>query len=102
MKSSQMQKQLMLTSSWVVPSPLTFADGTTHATNLIDLAEKRKDVVVFISPRRDDVVNVANSTHKHQMSRISLTDLQVHHMQSLIVDTSICLTSSMTYSDLFH
>ena len=38
------------------------ADGTTHATNLIDLAEKRKDVVVFISPRRDDVVNVTNST----------------------------------------
>ena len=23
------------------------ADGTTHATNLIDLAEKRKDVVVL-------------------------------------------------------
>ena len=38
------------------------ADGTTHATNLIDLAEKRKDVVVFISPRRADVVNIANST----------------------------------------
>ena len=37
-------------------------DGTTHATNLIDLAEKRKDVVVFISPRREDVVNIANST----------------------------------------
>ena len=37
-------------------------NGVTHATNLIDLAEKRKDVVVFISPRRDDVVNVANST----------------------------------------
>jgi phage tail sheath protein FI len=36
--------------------------GTTHATNLIDLAEKRKDVVVFISPRREDVVNIANST----------------------------------------
>ena len=37
-------------------------DGVTHATNLIDIAEKRKDVVVFISPRRDDVVNIANST----------------------------------------
>ena len=37
-------------------------DGITHATNLIDIAEKRKDVVVFISPRRDDVVNIANST----------------------------------------
>ena len=36
--------------------------GKTHATNLIDLAEKRKDVVVFISPRREDVVNIANST----------------------------------------
>ena len=38
------------------------ADGTQHATNLIDIAEKRKDVVVFISPRRADVVNIANST----------------------------------------
>ena len=38
------------------------ANGTQHATNLIDLAEKRKDVVVFISPRRADVVNIANST----------------------------------------
>ena len=33
-------------------------DGVTHATNLIDLAEARKDIVVFISPRRDDVVGV--------------------------------------------
>ena len=38
------------------------ADGTQHATNLIDIAEARKDVVVFISPRRADVVNIANST----------------------------------------
>ena len=38
------------------------ADGVTHATNLIDLAEGRKDVVVFISPRREDVVNIASST----------------------------------------
>ena len=38
------------------------ANGTQHATNLIDIAEKRKDVVVFISPRREDVVNIANST----------------------------------------
>ena len=37
-------------------------DGVTHATNLIDLAEARKDVVVFISPRREDVVNIASST----------------------------------------
>ena len=37
------------------------ADGTTHATNLIDIAEARKDVVVFISPRRADVVNVTSS-----------------------------------------
>ena len=33
-------------------------DGVTHATNLIDLAEARKDIVVFISPRRADVVGV--------------------------------------------
>ena len=37
------------------------ADGTTHATNLIDLAEARKDCVVFISPRRADVVNITSS-----------------------------------------
>ena len=78
------------------------ADGTTHATNLIDLAEKRKDVVVFISPRREDVVNIANSTTQTKMSKTFLTDLQVLHTQYLIVDTSICLTSSMMYSDLFH
>ena len=36
------------------------ADGTTHATNLIDIAEARKDVVVFISPRRADVVNITS------------------------------------------
>jgi hypothetical protein len=33
-------------------------DGITHATNMIDLAELRKDIVVFISPRRADVVGV--------------------------------------------
>ena len=37
------------------------ADGVTHATKLIDIAEKRKDIVAFISPRRADVVNVADS-----------------------------------------
>jgi len=37
------------------------ADGTTHATNLIDIAEARKDVVAFISPRREDVVNISSS-----------------------------------------
>jgi phage tail sheath protein FI len=36
-------------------------DGVTHATNLIDLAEARKDVVAFISPRRADVVGIASS-----------------------------------------
>ena len=36
------------------------ADGITHATNLIDIAELRKDVVVFISPRRADVVGVTS------------------------------------------
>ena len=38
------------------------ADGTSHATKMIDIAEGRKDVVAFISPRRADVVNVS-STH---------------------------------------
>ena len=37
------------------------ADGATHATNLIDIAEARKDVVAFISPRREDVVNISSS-----------------------------------------
>jgi len=33
----------------------------THITNLIDIAEKRKDLVVFASPERSDVVGVSNS-----------------------------------------
>ena len=37
------------------------ADGATHATNIIDLVEARKDCVAFISPRREDVVNIASS-----------------------------------------
>ena len=37
------------------------ADGVTHATMLIDFAEKIKDIVAFISPRRADVVNDADS-----------------------------------------
>jgi phage tail sheath protein FI len=36
------------------------ADGVTHANNLIAIAEGRKDVVVFLSPRIADSVN--NST----------------------------------------
>ena len=33
-------------------------NGITHATNIIDLCERRKDCVGFISPRRADVVGV--------------------------------------------
>jgi len=33
----------------------------THIDNLITIAENRKDAVVFASPERSDVVNVANS-----------------------------------------
>ena len=40
---------------------LAGADGATHATNIIDLVEARKDCVAFISPRREDVVNIASS-----------------------------------------
>ena len=36
-------------------------DGTTHATNMIDLAELRKDCVAFISPRRSDVVGITSA-----------------------------------------
>jgi hypothetical protein len=36
-------------------------DGVTHATNMIDLCELRKDCVAFISPRREDVVGVTTS-----------------------------------------
>ena len=35
--------------------------STTHIDNLITIAENRKDVVVFASPQRSDVVNVSNS-----------------------------------------
>ena len=34
---------------------------STHAGNLIDIMEKRKDMMAFISPERADVVNVSNS-----------------------------------------
>ena len=34
----------------------------THIDNLITIAENRKDAIVFVSPERADVVNVANST----------------------------------------
>ena len=34
---------------------------STHAGNIIDIAEKRKDLMAFISPERSDVVNVSNS-----------------------------------------
>ena len=36
-------------------------DGVTHATNMIDLCELRKDCVAFISPRRADIVGVTSS-----------------------------------------
>ena len=37
------------------------ADGdATHIDNLITIAENRKDAVVFASPERSDVVNVAD------------------------------------------
>ena len=35
--------------------------SSTHIDNLITIAENRKDVVVFASPQRSDVVNVADS-----------------------------------------
>ena len=46
-----------------VPVSLMMAGpgNATHAGNLIDLAEKRKDLMVFISPERADVVGVSNS-----------------------------------------
>ena len=34
---------------------------STHAGNLIDIMEKRKDMMAFVSPERADVVNVSNS-----------------------------------------
>ena len=34
---------------------------STHAGNIIDIAEKRKDLMAFVSPERSDVVNVSNS-----------------------------------------
>ena len=35
--------------------------STSHIDNLITIAENRKDCVVFASPQRSDVVNIANS-----------------------------------------
>ena len=35
-------------------------DDATHIDNLITIAENRKDAVVFASPERSDVVNVAD------------------------------------------
>ena len=37
------------------------ADGSTHATNVIDLVEARKDCICFISPTRTDVVSVPSA-----------------------------------------
>jgi len=34
----------------------------THVDNLITIAENRKDAIVFVSPERTDVVDIANST----------------------------------------
>ena len=33
----------------------------THIDNLITIAENRKDAIVFVSPERSDVVNIANA-----------------------------------------
>ena len=41
------------------PSPAG-TDGITHAKNIMDLAELRKDMVAFISPRREDVVGITS------------------------------------------
>ena len=35
--------------------------SVTHVDNLITIAENRKDAIVFASPQRSDVVNIANS-----------------------------------------
>jgi hypothetical protein len=37
------------------------AGDSTHVDNVISIAEDRKDAVVFVSPERSDVVNVANA-----------------------------------------
>ena len=37
------------------------ADGATHATNIIDLVEARKDCICFISPTRTDVVSIPSA-----------------------------------------
>ncbi|MEE3228382.1 MAG: phage tail sheath subtilisin-like domain-containing protein, partial [Chloroflexota bacterium] len=43
------------------PATVGGAAGTAHAIDLIDLVEKRKDSVVFLSPYTNAVVNVANA-----------------------------------------
>ena len=43
------------------PATVNGAAGTAHAIDLIDLVEKRKDSIVFLSPYTNAVVNVANT-----------------------------------------
>ena len=78
------------------------ANGTTHATNLIDLAEKEKMLLFSSLQEEKMLLTLQTLPHKLQMSRTFLMDFQVHHTQSLIVDTSTNLINSMTYSDLYH
>lgn len=42
-------------------STVAGSDGVTHAANIINLCEKRKDCVGFVSPRRADVVGVTSN-----------------------------------------
>ena len=48
------------------------AGDATHIDNLITIAENRKDCVVFASPERSDVVNVANSATQKDLSLIHI------------------------------
>ena len=43
------------------PASVDGTASTVHAIDLIDMTEARKDSVVFLSPHKDAVVNVANS-----------------------------------------
>ena len=70
--------------------------------DLITIAETRKDCVVFASPQRIDVAGIASAITQTN-NVLDFFNAFVHlHMLYSIVDTNICMTDTMMYSDMFH
>ena len=79
-------------------------DGdATHIDNLITIAENRKDAVVFASPERSDVVNVADdNTAKDNVIVIFQQYSFIFLCCHLIAVTNIRTTDTMMFTDLYH